>query len=360
MTPSRGAAPLAPALPETLRGALERARATFRKMPLADRPDPAVPERLRVRDSMDRFQAALDAACDAMSTDAVRDALRSPVAYWRFLAGKSLARRGAAGLRIATAGLNDEDWRVRSACCDALTFIRKAAARAEDEEEDFAPAAGDKAAASDSARAARLTALLADENAWVRCRAATALGAMGKADSAVVTALVKAVVDPDAWVRSAALGSIDKVTDDPQAVLRAAGEALRVPSTSFAQMGRSMALIEKRGADNKALIPSLVFALEHPGEGEGSQRLSQIMAMLVDLDPDGAIAVPVMAKVAAGGYAYDRLRGAPRQAAIERLGKMGPKAAAAVPVLKSIAAGTDEKQKELRAAAQAALDRIVR
>jgi hypothetical protein len=79
---------------------------------------------------------------------------------------------------------------------------------------------------------------------------------------------------------------------------------------------------------------------------------------MAKLDPDGTRAVPALARVAAGGYAYDRLRGNPRQTAVELLGRMGPRASPAAPVLKALAAGTDEKQAALRAAAQAALTAI--
>jgi hypothetical protein len=165
-------------------------------------------------------------------------------------------------------------------------------------------------------------------------------------------------VDPQAWARSAALSALGKLENDPHLLVKAAADALQVASTSFGALGRSMALIQKHGANDKAAIPGLVFALEHPGEGEGSQGLKAVMEMLIALDPDGKTAVPTLTKVAAGGYAFDRLRGNPRLSAIELLGRMGGQASGAVPVLKTIAAGTDEKQKALTDAAQAALKQI--
>ena len=335
--------------PDPLRAALERARKTFHTMPVDNTPNPGVPERLRVRDSMDRFKAALDGACDAMSEEELGEALRFPVAYWRYLAAKTLARRGEGGLEVAIAGLNDDDWRARSACCDALTFMRQAAGK------------GDESAAPveiGSAVVERLTALLSDSNAWVRCRAAGALGAIGKTDASAAAALVKAAIDPDAWVRSAALGAIDDVTDDPRVLLEAAREALLVPSTAFSVAGRALTLIEKHGKDDKTLIPALVFAVEHPGEGMGARRLNELMTRLAELDPGGEGTVSAIAGVAAGGYAYDRLRGNPRKTAIELLGRMGEDAESAVPVLEKIAAGSDEKESDLREAAQVAIGQI--
>lgn len=306
MTPAwQDGKPVGDAVPAVLSATLEKARCTFAAMPIDEPPaDPSVPERLRVGESMKRFQAALDVQCDAMGPDALGVALRSPVAYWRHLAAKSLARRGEAGLRIAIDGLNDKDWRVRSACCDAISFAVAAAA-------------------VDAATVARLAALLADENVWVRCRAAGTLGTIGPAGVAAAPALVRATIDPNEWVRSAALGAMAKVTDDARVLVAAAVDSLQVPGTSFSQLNRSFGLIEKYGVHDTSVIPALVFALEHPGEGDGSQRYSQVMAMLVELDPDGKIAAPVLAKVAAGGYAYDRLRGNLRKAAIDNLGGDG-------------------------------------
>jgi hypothetical protein len=332
-----------------LRAALERARNTFHAMPVDDAPNPAVPERLRVRDSMDRFRAALDKACDAMSMDEVGEALRCPVAYWRYLAGGSLSRRGADGLKMAVAGFGDDDWRVRSACCDALTFVQPAGAQGDDAVPPIE---------TGGAVVSRLTALLFDENAWVRCRAAGALGAIGRADTPAAAALARAAIDPDPWVRSAALGAIEKVTDDPRVLVNAARDALQVPSSSFSVTGKSLALIEKHGADDKKLIPALVFAVEHPGEGMWAHGLNKAMALLADLDSGGAKAVSAIAKVAAGGYAYDRLRGNPRKTAIDLLGKMGANAASAVPVLEGIVAGSNEKEEALREAAEAAIGEI--
>jgi hypothetical protein len=247
------------------------------------------------------------------------------------------------------AELGADDWRARSAACDALALMAGNAAAS--------PAPGAPALA-DADVTARLTGLLADSNAWVRCRAAGALGALRPRDPAAAAALAGAVTDSDAWVRVAALGAIDKVTQDPRALLDAAGAALRVPSTAFAQGGMAMALIRTTGAADRTLAPALAFWLENPGEGGGSERLNEAMELLVKLDPEGGTAVPALARVAAGGYAYDRLRGNPRKAAIALLGRLGSKSAGAVPVLKAIAEQADDKEAALRDAARAALEKI--
>lgn len=350
MTPARaGDKGGVPPTPDVLRATLEKARHIFPVMLITNKPDPAIPERLCVRDSQDRFRMALEAEFNAMSLDGLGVALRSPVAYWRYLASQSLSRRGDTGLQVAAAGLHDADWRVRSACCDAFT-IRV----------DVATKAGEAGTLKpvEPAVVTRLRELVGDGNAWVRCRAAGTLGALGKADTTVAAALVKATLDSDSWVRAAALGALGKLTDDPRILVQAAVGALLLPDTSFSVVGRSLPLIMKYGADDKAVIPGLVYALEHPGEGEGSQRLNEIMPLLIKLDPDGSIAVPTITRVAAGGYAYDRLKGSPRTTAIELLGGMGIKAASAVPVLKTIMAGTNAKEQPLRDAAKNALERI--
>lgn len=339
--------PVSP-LPEVLRTTLERARKTASKMPMDDAPDPSVPERLRVRDSHDRFRAALAAACDALDTDVLMEAMRSPIPYWRYLVSAALARRGTEGVHRAVSGLRDKDWRVRSACCDVLTLAHLDA--------DGNAKAGD-APGVDDVLPAHVTALLSDRNAWVRCRAAAALGAGAKADATVAMALAEGAADSDDWVREAALSAIDKVTDDPGMLVKAAAGALRVPSTSFSLVNRSIGLIEAHGADGKTVIPSLVFAVEHPGEGMWAQSINTVMAKLVELDPEGRAAVSALAKVAAGGYAYDRLRGNPRKTAIDLLGKLGKKASSAEPVLERIVARTSEEE-PLRDAARAALELV--
>ena len=336
--------------PEVLKAAFAQAGKVFQSLPNTHAPDPAVPERMCVRDSQERFQVALEAACDALSTPTLQEALHSPVPYWRSLAGQALVRRGAAGVQFAAAGLNDADWRTRSACCDVLGLVGEAAKGKSNTAEAHKPV--------ERAVREKLAALLTDENAWVRCRAAAALGSLGKMEPAIAAALARAIMDSNAWVRAVALGSLEKATDDPKMLVNGAAGALQMPSTNFGQLGKSLALLQKYGADDQTLIPALVFALTHPGEGEGSQSLANAMKMLVKLDAKGATAVPTLATVAAGGYAYDRLRGDPRKAAIELLGEMGPRAIEVVPALKTIVAGTDEKQKELRVAAQAALSLI--
>jgi len=332
-----GPAASGPELPAAMAAAFDRARATYPTLPLNIQPDPAIPERLRVRDSQDRFKAALEAAVAALSVDDLQAALRSPVAYVRYLAGQSLARRGDAGRQAIIAGLPHADWRVRSACCDALAFGKT----------DVTPAV-----------MAQLTKLLADEHPWVRCRAATALGAVGVPDAATATALVAATRDSDPWVRIAALGAVHRVATDPKVVLAAVTGALSVPNTSFAPVGRALKLIEKYGPNDPTVVPALIFVAEHPGEGMGAASLNEVLELLARLDPAGTRAVPVLARVAAGGYAYDRLAGNPRLRAIELLGAYGARAAAARSVLETILQGTADKEAPLRAAASESLKKI--
>lgn len=341
----RKTAATAPASPAMLRATLEKARLTFQSQPVQRKPSAAVPEPLSVRDSEERFQAALDAACDALSVEALDAALRSPVAYWRYLAGQSLSRRGDAGRRVAVAGLADADWRVRSACCDALSFGFEATRKSGSQ-------------AVDAAVIGRLTERVADGNAWVRCRAAGALAAAGKPDASAAAALAKAAIDPDDWVRAAVVGALGKMTDDPRVLVKAATDALLVPETSFAVVGRSLPLLEPHGTNDPAVVSALVFAIDHPGEGAGSAQLVKAMELLVERDPGGTNAVPSLARVAAGGYAYNRLQGDPRKRAVELLAGMGRRAASAAPVLKTLVTGSNEKEKALRAAAQAALGQI--
>lgn len=337
-----GPASSGPALPAGLAAAFDRTRETYRAMPLDVAPNPDVPERMCVRDSQDRFKAALGAACDALSMADLQAALRSPVPYARYLAGQSLAHHGDAGRQAVMDGLSDADWRVRSACCDALVLFAKATGKT-----------GELAVAT-----APLTKLLADEQAWVRCRAATALGSVGAPDAGAAVALAQAARDADPWVRTAAVGAIGRVASDPKVVMSAVNAVLGMPNTSFAPVGQSLKLIGMHGTNDTTVVPALVFVLEHPGEGMGAAQLNDVLELLVRLDPDGAQAVPALARVAAGGYAYDRLAGNPRLRAIELLGKLGPKAAAAVPVLETLVAGTNDKEAARRTAASTALKQI--
>ncbi len=317
-----------------LESAFDRARANYATQPVSFPESAGIPERVRVRDSQERFQAALNAACDELSLEEMTRALRSPVPYVRHLAVKSLARRGDAGQQVAVAGLSDADWRVRSASCDVLV------------------------APVEDAVLARLTELVADENAWVRCRAAMALGVVGRPDAAAATALVKAAQDDDEWVRGAALGALQKVGSDPKLIVAAVTTALRASNTTFAAVGRSVGLIEKFEMDDPALVPALVAAVENPGQGAGADRLKSLFEQLVRLDPEGKQAVPALSRMAAGGPAYDRMRGNPRVRAIELLGEYGERAASAKPVLEQIVAGTAEKEQAVREAARTALEKI--
>ncbi len=339
-TPERTAdAPLPiPDIPPSLRAAYARARANYVQTQLDGTPNPAVPEPLRVRDSQDRFRKALLAACDMLSEEELIALLRSPIPYVRHLSSQSLARRGAAGLARAIAGTKDADWRARAAACDALAAMGETAANAPE-------------------ILAGIVALLEDESAWVRFRAAQALSVIGRPHENATGALVRSAADADPWVRAAALGALGKLTKDRDARIAAVRQALLIPHTSFAVVSRSLALIEQSGASDSRLIPSLVFAIEHPGEGSGAQILGKAMELLTKLDTEGAAAAATLARVAAGGAVYDRLRGHPRRTAIELLGTMGPKAAAAVPALENILAGADE-DKSLQDAARDALARI--
>lgn len=340
-----GGALAAAALPKAVLAVLDQAQRNFAAVPLAVKPTPAIPEPLRLGESAKRFQAAISLACDALSA-ADRDfLLRSPVSFWRHQAGQSLLRRGGEGMKLAVDGLDNPDWRVRSACCDALAAMGKAA----DKGEFTFP--GEITAAMRQ----RLVELLADDNAWVRCRAAGALGVVGEPDETAARRLAELARDDEAWVREAALGAIDRVTDDPQTMIRAAADALRKPSTSFAQAGRALKLIDAYGKDDAAVIPALRFAIEHPGEGMGSNQINDLMQKLADLDPAGGVAVPVLMKVAAGGDDYDRLQGNPPGKAIELLGGYGAKAGPAEPVLEAIAAGDNAARRD---AAHAALEKI--
>lgn len=165
-------------------------------------------------------------------------------------------------------------------------------------------------------------------------------------------------MDSDGWVRAAAINALGKLTNDSETLIEAVRQALLIPATSFAVVNRALAQIEKTGLMDRRLIPSLAFAIEHPGEGMGAQIMNQAMTLLVNLDPDADTAVPTLTRAAAGGYAYDRLRGNPRKTAIELLGKLGPKAESAVSALERILAGTDEKDQPLRDAARDALAHI--
>jgi hypothetical protein len=332
-------------LPAILRNTLEKARRSAPGMSTAETADLAIPERLRVRDSEDQFRTALSAACDAMSPEELGVALRSPVAYWRYLASQSLSRRGEAGLAIATEGLKDADWHVRSACCDVFTF------KAVPVKKGMPPVR----TKVDGAVMAGLTALVHDDNAWVRCRAASALGALSNLDADAAAALAKASVDSDPWVRVNAIGAIGKVTEERGLLLKAAVGAMGMQDTTFSVVDRALALIRKYGSDDPSIIPSLIFALEHPGEGDG-QQLNEIMVLLGKLDPGGLVTVPMLTKVAAGGYSYNRLKGSPRKTAIELLGQRGAAANSAVPVLKAIVDA--EKEHSLKNVANTALEQI--
>jgi len=151
------------------------------------------------------------------------------------------------------------------------------------------------------------------------------------------------------------LGALNQVASEPRVIVAALTAALRVPSTSFGVLGRAVGLIEKLDGNDAELVSALAFAVEHPGEGMGADSVNKAMEQLVRLDPDGQRAVPVLARVAAGGDEYDRLRGNPRLRAVEMLGKLGARAAAAKPVLETIVGGTIEKEEPLRAAARTAL-----
>lgn len=331
------------ALPDKdFRTVLAKARQKAESIPFADNVNPEVPERLRVRDSYDRFRSALEAECLELEESVLSKAMESPASYWRYLAVQSLSMRGETGWRVAAAGLTNVNWRVRSAACEVFAVTGCAAE---------SPA--DKADVLN-----RLTSLLTDDNAWVRCRAAAALGVTGTNNQQVVAGLAKLAADADTWVRKTAIGSLAKVTDDPEVLLKAACNGLMIPDTSFSVLGACLPLIEKHGGNDEAVIQALVACVENPGEGMGSDRLNKVMEQLVQLDTDGTKSVLAIAKVAQGGYIYDRLRGNPRKRAIELLGEMGAKAAPVRSVLESIEGGADEKEAPLREAARTALKAI--
>jgi hypothetical protein len=339
-TPVRTEEAPAIVMPPVLIATLEAARKTYASIPLEHEPNPGIPERLCVRDSLDRFRTALNSACDEMDDAALDAALRSPVAYWRFLASQTLVRQGADGQGATLAGLSDADWRVRSASCDVLGSLSGS---------DVDPGA---------AAMARLVELVADEHAWVRSRAARTLGMIGQPDAAAAAALAAAAMDPDAWVRSAALRAISKVTDDPALMLRAAAASLEIQTSSYGPARHALGLIQAHGTNDTSLIPSLVFAIDNPGQGGGSRRINTLMQTLATLDTEGTKTVPVLAKVATGGAAYDRLQGNVRKTAIDLLGAYGPRAALSVPALEAIARSEDERNTAYHELAEAALKLI--
>jgi HEAT repeat protein len=284
------------------------------------RPLPSLPEKqrisrsdqLKVGEALKKFNADLEARYDAMSIEALASELESPVAYRRYLAESALVRKGQAGLEAAVKGLADKNWRVRSASCNVLAGCWSGCKDKSDE-----------TAVSMKENIPELIALVGDSHFWVRYCAVNALSAFGMDAGSAAPALVKAATDSEDWVRGAAIKALGKITDEPAPVLAAARAAMLIPSTSFSIVEQSLDLIKKNGQDDKASIPALISAIENPGEGMGANVVVKVMEQLVALDADKA--VPVLARVAEGGYAYDRLAGDPRGKAIEMLGGFGSK-----------------------------------
>lgn len=299
-------------------------------------------EVLRVQDALNAYNTDLNSQYDAMSTKELVAEMDSNVPYRRYLAVAAVIRKGEAeALPVAAAGMNDKSWRVRSSACSIPSSLWS---KHEDKE--------DAEAATIKRHIPSLVSLLGDDHFWVRVCAAKAISAFGMEAKSAAGALVKASGDPEEWVRGAALKALSKVSDDPAPALTAATVALKMDNTSFSVAGSSLKLVEKYAPEGKDGLQPLLLLIEKPGQGMGAHVVAKACEKLAEVDPERAVGV--LAKVAAGGYDYDHLRGNPRGKAIELLGGMGAQAKAALPALKNIAASEAERDKNhLEAAAKA-------
>lgn len=303
-------------------------------------------ETLRVDEALAAYNLDLNAQYDAMTTEMLIGEIASNVPYRRYLAVSAILRRPEnEALSVAVNALQSDNWRVRSSGCSILPAVWS---KHEDK--------GDDSAASIKKQIPALIQLLTDEHFWVRACAANALSAFGKEAESATDALVKAAADPEEWVRGAALRALEKVTDDPAPSLTAAAAAVKSGWTSFSVANTALGFVNRFEAGGEESVSLLIQMIAKPGEGMGAEMLSKAIERLAVLDPEKA--VPVLARVAEGGYEYNRLRGNPRGVSIDLLCGMGARAKAALPTLKKIAASDDEADSKVREQAAKAVEAI--
>ena len=338
-------------VPETLTKVLDQAEKNFAKQKLTETASAEFPEPHRVRESKQRFIIALNAACDELSEKELQKALSSPISYWRYIASLALARKGKEGLKVASEGLADKDWRVRSASCDIIANIYRTPKTGEESVELPSPAT--------IGVLKKVTELLKDKNFWVRFKAADALSVIGKGDTNVAKALTAAANDSNEWARFGILNAINKIVEDKELLKEAGISSMKIRGTCFGGPNRSYTLLEKSGFRDQAVLNALIFFIEHPPEGGGAHITNKVLNLLVEIDKEGTKAIPALINIANGHYDFDRMRGNPRKTSIELLGKYGEKAKAATQVLtKIIEEKEDKKIMGYQEVAQAALDQI--
>lgn len=337
-------------VPATLKKVMDQAIGNFSKMQLELKSSPSIPEPYYIRQSKQRFAAAINKACDELTEKELVEALASPIPYWRYLATQALVRKGEKGLKFAMAGLKDKNWRVRSASCDIINQIYQPPRNKDENKKIPAKAPG---------LLTSVTNLLNDENPWVRCRAAAALSSIGQNNKQVSNALAQAAGDPNEWVRIEVISTLNRIGKDPEVIKKAAVASMQTPSTSFSPTNSTIRLLNKNNIKDKSLLNALKLLVDNPGEGMGANGFCNVLKLMAEIDKDGGQAIPALIKVSAGGYKYDRLRGNPRKTAIELLGEYGPKATAAIDILKELTKETDDKKKNgYIEPAKAALEKI--
>jgi HEAT repeat protein len=305
-------------------------------------------ETLRVRETKDKFQAALQESYNQKSIPALLKDLEDELPYNRYLAVQALLAKGQPGITAAFGLAEHKDWQVRSAVVGIVLQAGKSRkAKLDDEQLSLF-----------KAQIPALTRLVGDEHFWVRTRAADALAMLGADAAVALPELVNRVQDQSEWVRASVIRAVQTLGTDPMVVVKAAEQSLMIPSSAFEGANAAVAILKKNAGTDESRLAALLQLLRTPPEGGGGALLGEVMAMAVELDPAGTKLIPVLIDAAGGKTAFGRFRGNPRGKAIETLGQYGPKASAAVPVLQTILAGTDAKEKPLREAARLALEEI--
>lgn len=305
-------------------------------------------ETLRVRETKEKFQLALQESYNQKSIPDLLKGLEDPLPYTRYMVTNALLAKGPPGITAAFGLSEHKDWKVRSAVAGIVLQAGRATKGKLDSDQQ----------ALFKVQVPALTRLVADEHFWVRTRAIESLAMLGDDAAVALPELVKRVQDPSEWVRASVIRAVQKLGKDPQVMVKAAEQSLMMPNSAYDGPDAAVAILKKNASADESRLKVLLALLKNPPEGGGGALLGEVMAMAVELDPAGTQVIPVLIEAAEGKSAFGRFRGNPRGKAIETLGQYGPKAIAAVPILEAILASDAKNDKPLQKTTQSALASI--
>lgn len=136
----------------------------------------------------------------------------SPIERWA--AAERLAAKGPAALPRVTRALADADPYTRRAGLDTLIAMAQPNHVAAMYPDLDKPRAAQKFRQDTAALVPRVIRLVHDENLWVRCGAAEALGAIGPRSTPAATALAKRALDDDPWFVEHATQALGRMSLD--------------------------------------------------------------------------------------------------------------------------------------------------